>query len=104
MAFESKAEVGVETGAKCPECGTWHAAAALCPRCALSFAMEDGDEGEASDPIETLEGNPAPAPPPNPAPPSEFAHFSLERDGNGVPVELGRGGMGITYLATDRHL
>src|ERR1700730_4818451 len=36
--------------------------------------------------------------------PHRFAHFELEIDPHGKPVELGRGAMGVTYKALDLAL
>lgn len=33
-----------------------------------------------------------------------FAHYELVRREDGTPLELGRGGMGVTYKATDINL
>lgn len=38
------------------------------------------------------------------APGPEFGHYRIEQNPDGSLVELGRGGMGVTYLATDQHL
>jgi hypothetical protein len=33
-----------------------------------------------------------------------FEHYQVLKDEDGTPMELGRGGMGVTYKAIDTHL
>ena len=101
MIPDDEAPPGVVTGAVCRACGNWRSVASPCPRCLLLLALETpagpepGDEAEPEDLLA--------APPWVPAP-VDLAHFALERERDGAPVELGRGAMGVTYLATDQSL
>ena len=72
----------------CSVCGTLLADdSAYCPVCALRGAVEpQGDSGtHISSEL-------------------RFEHYQVLRNENGTPLELGHGGMGVTYKAIDIHL
>jgi serine/threonine protein kinase/Flp pilus assembly protein TadD len=72
----------------CPECGTLlPEEAEFCPVCALRQAVQtQSDTG--TDTCREL----------------HFEHYQVLRDQDGKPLELGHGGMGVTYKAIDTHL
>src|ERR1700739_127060 len=87
------------TARACRICGTTLASSnstEFCPVCVLRSALEA--ESELPAPERDLE----PGAPPSPAP--QFEHYQLVINEDGSPVELGRGGMGITYKAVDVNL
>jgi WD40 repeat protein len=87
------------TARACRICGTTLASSnstEFCPVCVLQSALEA--ESELPAPERDLE----PGAPPSPAP--QFEHYQLVINDDGSPVELGRGGMGITYKAVDVNL
>ena len=77
----------------CPSCGTAIAAAwKFCPVCMLQGAVvEDFESGEFSE--TAIEPENARGP--------RFDNYELLTDAHGQVLELGRGGMGVTYKAMD---
>jgi serine/threonine protein kinase/Tfp pilus assembly protein PilF len=72
----------------CSVCGTLLANDSVhCPVCALRGAIETQSE-PATDASSEL----------------RFEHYTVLRDEDGKPFELGHGGMGVTYKAIDTHL
>ena len=72
----------------CPECGTpLPDEAEYCPVCALRQAVETQSESVLDISSEL-----------------RFEHYQVLRNQDGTPIELGRGGMGVTYKAIDTHL
>jgi serine/threonine protein kinase/Flp pilus assembly protein TadD len=72
----------------CSVCGTLLADdSAYCPVCALRGAFETQSDSltDASSEL-------------------RFEHYQVLRDQDGKPLELGHGGMGVTYKAIDAHL
>ena len=83
----------------CPSCGNeFSGAMEFCPVCMLRKALAGGVEsGESSASEDTV----------NPTPEQSvqrFEHYELVTGGDGKPVELGRGAMGVTYKAFDVDL
>jgi serine/threonine protein kinase/predicted ATPase len=83
----------------CSICGNeFSGAMEFCPVCMLRDALADeveSDESSASqNAIEPRPGDAA----------HRFEHYELVRGGDGKPVELGRGAMGVTYKAFDVDL
>ena len=81
----------------CLVCGTQSPATkGLCPVCLLCSAIGKGAESEFSseDMVTSASGDAA----------HRFEHYELEKGEDGMPVELGRGAMGVTYKALDLDL
>jgi serine/threonine protein kinase len=73
----------------CPECGTLlPEEAEFCPVCALREAVKTQTESLSDSSVCEL----------------RFEHYTVLRNPEGKPFELGRGGMGVTYKAIDTHL
>ena len=81
-------------------CPTCHAPLPLggadefCPVCMLRRAVSDEFDGEefagsSADPDSSKD---------------RFEHYELAKDEDGMPIELGRGAMGVTYKAFDINL
>jgi hypothetical protein len=69
-------------------CGTLLAGdSAYCPVCALRGVLET-----QSDPVRDTSTE------------LRFEHYQVLRNQDGKPLELGHGGMGVTYKAIDTHL
>jgi Protein kinase domain len=72
----------------CPECGTLlPEEAEIWPVCALRQAVETQSESVLDTSSEL-----------------RFEHYTVLKSEDGTPMELGRGGMGVTYKAIDTHL
>jgi hypothetical protein len=84
----------------CGACGSRFSAASeseFCPVCILREALAGGVESGESfseDPVKLKPKDAA----------QRFEHYELVRSEDGIPVELGRGAMGITYKAFDVDL
>ena len=82
----------------CLVCGTqFPATTEYCPVCILREALDVGAESGESSSEDTV----------TPAPEDaalRFEHYELEKGEDGMPVELGRGAMGVTYKAFDVDL
>jgi hypothetical protein len=82
----------------CLVCGTqFPATTEYCPVCILREALDVGAEPGESSSEDTV----------TPAPEDaalRFEHYELEKGEDGMPVELGRGAMGVTYKAFDVDL
>lgn len=76
-----------------------------CLRCLFATGSAiTGGEGDDADPTATLAESGADAAfPPTPAR-TRFGHFEIARHPDGSPHELGRGSMGVSYLARDTVL
>ena len=69
----------------CPVCNTLlDGDSDVCPVCALKIALESENHATATE--------------------LRFEHYQVLKNVDGTPIELGHGGMGITYKAFDTHL
>src|SRR5262249_5478543 len=82
----------------CPTCGNeFSGSVELCPVCMLRVGLAGvAESGKAS-------GEAMRKPTPE-QPAKRFEHYELVTGGDGKPVELGRGAMGVTYKAFDVDL
>jgi hypothetical protein len=83
---------------RCSTCGNeFSAAMEFCPVCILRWGLAGeikAGKPASDDPVKSaIEGRA-----------QRFEHYELVRDDDGRPVELGRGGMGVTYRAVDLAL
>ena len=82
----------------CLVCGTqFPATREFCPVCILREALDEGAESGESSSEETAKPAPQDAA-------HRFEHYELVKGEDGMPVELGRGAMGVTYKAFDVDL
>ncbi|HVJ58705.1 MAG TPA: protein kinase [Terrimicrobiaceae bacterium] len=81
---------------RCPVCGTpLPETREFCPVCILRAALTEENKGES--PGEKVATNP-------PGTEHRFQHYELAKGEDGLPIELGRGAMGVTYKGFDVDL
>lgn len=83
------------TCAECGEAMPFVGPAGGCPACMFAAASEAWADADGSDDPTALGGC---------LPPLRYGHFEIARHPDGSPYELGRGAMGISYLARDTTL
>src|SRR5271165_1954274 len=82
----------------CSICGNeFSGAMEFCPVCMLRKGLGGGIESGESSTADTLRLKPV-------EPAQRFEHYELVTGEDGKPVELGRGAMGVTYMAFDVNL
>ena len=90
--------MSAESQRTCPSCGNeFPEAMEFCPVCMLRAALPGAAEPGASSFEEAVN-------PTSEQPPHRFDHYELVTGGDGAPVELGHGAMGVTYKALDINL
>jgi tetratricopeptide (TPR) repeat protein len=88
----------IEPKRTCPSCGNeLSGAMEFCPVCLLRKGLAGEVESGESSSGDTLKSIPE-------QPAQRFDHYLLATGGDGRPVELGRGAMGVTYKAFDINL
>ena len=86
----------MEEERRCPVCGTqFPATREFCPVCVLRAALTA--QGESGSPFKKVATNSAKTE-------YRFEHYELAKGEDGLPIELGRGAMGVTYKAFDVDL
>ena len=91
---------------RCPKCGTKMPASRpsdRCPVCQLRGALGADTEPDLTEPSARAD-DPLSETEPVPGWADKFDHYELLLSENGMPVELGRGAMGVTYKAFDTNL
>jgi hypothetical protein len=82
----------------CPSCGyEFSGAMEFCPVCMLRKGLAGAAESGASSFEETVKPTPDQTA-------QRFEHYELVMGKDGKPVELGRGAMGVNYMAFDVNL
>jgi serine/threonine protein kinase len=80
---------------RCLVCGTpLPTAREFCPVCILRGALTDQGQGESGEKVVTGSSTTE----------YRFEHYELAKGEDGLPIELGRGAMGVTYKAFDVDL